>query len=101
MIDFATGWKADFIIAEDSEYGCTAMTRRVPITIAGITVYIASAEDVLIAKLRWAKLGGSARQLEDAAGVVTTQGSNLDYSYIEHWVCAFQLEEQWAALRRG
>ncbi|HVI10662.1 MAG TPA: hypothetical protein VND65_20400, partial [Candidatus Binatia bacterium] len=30
VIDHETGWKVDFIIAEDSEYGRLAMTRRRP-----------------------------------------------------------------------
>jgi len=99
VIDFATGWKVDFIIAEDSDYGRAAMMRRRPIAIAGSAVYVASAEDVLIAKLRWAKLSGSDRQLQDAAGIVITQAGNLDAAYVESWVREFGLNEQWKAVR--
>ena len=99
VIDSATGWKLDFIIAEDSEYGRTAMVRRRLIDIAGNAVYVASAEDVLIAKLRWAKLGGSDRQLQDAAGIVNTQGSNLDVAYVERWVRELRLDKQWEEVR--
>ena len=98
VIDFATGWKVDFIIAEQSEYGRIAMVRRKPIEIGGNTVYLASAEDVLIAKLRWAQMSGSQRQLQDAAGILATQGSKLDISYVERWVQDFGLEEQWNAV---
>jgi hypothetical protein len=56
VIDHVTGWKVDFIIAEDSEYGRTALERRKPIDMAGNAVYVASAEDVFLAKLRWAKI---------------------------------------------
>ncbi len=99
VIDFATGWKVDFIMAEESEYGRTAMMRRMQINVAGRIAYVATAEDVLIAKLRWAKMGGSNRQLDDAAGVLATQGSTLDYAYIEQWVREFCLNEQWEAVR--
>jgi hypothetical protein len=99
VIDNATGWKIDFIIAEDSEYGRTALARRKPIHIAGNPVYIAAAEDVLIAKLRWAKLGGSDRQLQDVAGILVIQRGNLDIEYIERWIREFKLEEQWQAAR--
>ena len=95
VIDFATGWKVDFIIAEDSDYGRVAFGRRQLIQLAGMRVYIASAEDVLIAKLRWAKLGGSDRQLHDAAGILNTQSSNLNRAYLEQWIRNFHLEEQW------
>lgn len=100
VIDVATGWKVDFIIAEDSEYGRTALTRRRRIDIAGNAIYVASPEDVLIAKLQWAKRGGSDRQLQDCAGIVITQGSRLDVRYVERWVGELHLGEQWQEVRR-
>ena len=99
IIDHSTGWKVDFIIAEDSEYTRTAFVRRKPINIAGNTVYVASAEDVLIAKLRWPKLSGFERQLQDAAGIVSTQADNLEFTYVELWVRELGLEEQWEVVR--
>ena len=101
VIDFVTGWKTDFIIAQDSPYGRSALARRMLIDIGGTAVYVAAPEDVLIAKLQWTKLGESDRQLQDAAGIVTTQGSKLDISYIENWVRELQLEKQWYAVGRG
>ena len=101
VIDYSTGWKVDFIIAEDSEYGRTALMRRTLIEIAGNGVYVATAEDVLLAKLRWAKLGGSERQLQDAAGIVSTQAESLDVGYIDRWVHELRLEEQWRAVCEG
>ena len=101
VIDFATGWKVDFIIAEDSEYGRTALGRRTLIDFAGSPAYVASPEDVLIAKMRWAKLGGSERQLQDAAGIVSTQGNKLNLEYVEYWVREFHLEHQWNPVRQA
>lgn len=98
VIDFATGWKADFIIAQDSAYGRSAFARRMLINVAGTAVCVAAPEDVLIAKLQWAKRGESDRQLQDAASIITTQGSKLDLRYIERWVRELHLEEQWQAL---
>ena len=99
VVDFAAGWKVDFIIAEESEYGRTALARRRLSRISENPVYLTAAEDVVIAKLRWSKMGGSDRQLHDAAGIVTTQGSRLDIAYIEHWIGALSLESQWHAVR--
>lgn len=101
VIDFATGWKADFIIAQDSEYGRSALMRRMLIDVEGTSVYVATAEDVLIAKLQWAKLGKSDRQLDDAAGIISTQGKKLDFSYIERWVRELHLEAEWRAVNEG
>ena len=99
VIDFATGWKVDFIVAEDSEYSRAALRRRRLLEIGGNAVYVASAEDVLIAKLRWAKRSASDRQLQDAAGILSTQAGDLDSAYVERWVRELGLEEQWRAAR--
>ena len=45
-------------------------------------VWIPSAEDVVVQKLRWAR----PKDLEDAKDVIAVQTpSNLDMAYIEHW----------------
>jgi hypothetical protein len=100
VIDFATGWKTDFIIAQDSAYGRSALGRRMLIDVGGTTVSVAAPEDVIIAKLEWAKLGKSDRQLQDAAGIVSTQGGKLDLTYIERWVRELHLEQEWQAVGR-
>lgn len=58
-------------------------------------LWCASAEDTVIGKLRWAKEAGSARQSEDAAGIVTLRGSDLDIGYIRGWVGELELSAQW------
>ena len=56
---------------------------------------MASPEDVIIAKLRWAKEGASHRQLEDAAAVVSVQGQALDMDYLHKWISELGLMEEW------
>ena len=69
------------------------------IAVAGTAVYVAAPEDVLLAKLQWAKQGKYDGQLQDAAGIVNAQGSKLDLSYIERWVHELHLDEEWQAVR--
>lgn len=61
---------------------------------------IATAEDVLLAKLEWAKIGDSERQLIDAAGILKVQGEALDLPYIRRWVEQLHLGAQWAAAQK-
>jgi hypothetical protein len=52
-----------------------------------ITSRVVAAEDVLLAKLRWYRLGGesSERQWNDIAGVISVSFGTLDHAYLERW----------------
>ena len=99
IIDFATLWKVDFIFRQPTPFDASRFSRRQIVDIAGVRLQTASAEDILITKLWWAKLGESERQINDAAGVIQVQGSNLDIKYVEKWVAALELDEQWRKAR--
>jgi hypothetical protein len=99
LVDFATGWKVDLIIRKQRSFSQEEFSRRRSVEMLGIRLFVASAEDVIVAKLEWAKLGESERQLRDVAGILRGQGSALDAAYIERWVAAMQLGPQWSAAR--
>ena len=94
VIDLATGWKIDFIIRRPRAFSREEFARRRPADLAGVEMDVSSAEDALLAKLEWTKHGGSARQFEDAAGIIRLQGERLDTAYVQRWVAALGLEEQ-------
>jgi hypothetical protein len=69
--------------------------------VAGVDVWVASAEDVVVSKLVWARGGGSERQLRDVAGVVAVQGDALDRAYIETWAKRLGVDDLWRAVLAG
>jgi hypothetical protein len=99
VIDERGVWKIDFILRKDRPFSMAEFARRRLTNILGIAVYAATAEDILIAKLEWAKLGESERQLRDVSGIIAIQGANLDVAYIERWVTALSLENEWEHAR--
>jgi hypothetical protein len=101
VIDLATGWKIDFICRKSRPFSRTEFDRRVRADLEGLTMYVATAEDVLLAKLEWAKLGGSQRQIDDVAGLLEVRGSELDLAYIQRWVATLGLTAEWTAAQRG
>jgi len=100
VVDYATMWKIDFIIRQPTPFDTSRFSRRGIVEIAGVMLYTASAEDILIAKMLWAKLGESERQIMDAAGIIQVQGEDLDRGYVNRWVATLELDEQWVAARK-
>ncbi len=95
IIDFATGWKADLIFQKDRPFSEVEFIRKRPHRIGSTNVFLTTAEDILLAKLEWHTIGESARQLEDAAGIIRRQGDKLDRGYVEQWVGELGLHEAW------
>lgn len=101
VIDLSTGWKIDFIFRKSRRFSRTEFDRRVRANLGDLALFIATAEDVILAKLEWAKLGGSHRQIEDVTGLLEVCGAELDLAYLEQWVAALELMAEWEAARRG
>ena len=99
VVDYATMWKVDFIIKQPTPFDASRFSRRGIVEIAGVLLYTASPEDILVTKLWWAKLGESERQIKDAAGIIQVQAENLDLEYVEHWVAVLELDRQWELAR--
>lgn len=85
VIHPASGFKADLIIRKQREFSIEEFGRRVPVPMLGREVFVASAEDVILSKLEWSKLGESERQFRDALGVAIVQWPNLDLLYLDRW----------------
>lgn len=99
IVDFETGWRVDFIFRKNRPFSVEEFNRRRPVDIGELRLFVAAPEDILIAKLEWAKLGESERQLEDAASIIRVQGENLDAVYVERWTRDLDLKEQWLAAK--
>lgn len=76
-----SGLKIDFYLPRDG-HDRQALQRRRFVELWGVRIPVVSPEDLILAKLRWAKAGGSARQAEDARGVYELQRDTLDLGYL-------------------
>lgn len=95
VLDLVDGWKFDFIIRKTRPFSEEEFRRRIPTELAGINLFVASPEDIIVSKLEWAKLGQSQRHIDDAAGVLKMKPEGLDRSYIAKWIDELGLHEQW------
>jgi hypothetical protein len=95
VIDLSTGWKIDFILRKSRPFSREEFRRRVRVNLQGVSLFVASAEDIVVAKLEWSRLAQSQRQIEDAAAILRTRRETLDRSYIEKWTRELHLEDEW------
>lgn len=95
VIDSVTGWKIDFILRRDRPFSRKEFRRRRVVNLHDLPLSVASAEDVIIAKLEWSKLAQSPRQIEDVAGILRLRSELLDRAYLDRWIAELQLEPQW------
>jgi hypothetical protein len=95
VVDMATGWKVDLIVRKARPFSIEEFRRRQPAELFGVNVFVATAEDSIIAKLEWAKLGDSERQLRDVTGILNVRGSTIDRVYVEYWVTELGVTDHW------
>lgn len=95
VVEVETGWKVDLIIRRDRPFSREELGRRIRVRLLDIDVALATAEDTIIAKLEWASIGASERQLGDVAAILETQADTLDQEYIDRWTRAIGVEDAW------
>jgi len=101
IIDFTTAWKVDLIIRKDRPFSRSEFERRLPARALDVDLYLATAEDTVLAKLEWAAMGGSDRQVADAATVLTVGAGQLDEKYLGHWAAELGVSDLLARARRS
>jgi len=104
-IHMATTFKIDVFVVKDRAYDRVALGRirrdSLDPETPTIECFLSSAEDIVLNKLEWFRLGGevSERQWLDVVGVLSVQHDSLDRAYLAKWAgelgVADLLERAW------
>jgi hypothetical protein len=89
-IHFDSVFKVDIFIAKSDDFALSQLNRRQLRRMSpekDETVYVATAEDTVLAKLRWYRAGRetSNTQWNDVLGVLGTSRISLDLEYLHTW----------------
>lgn len=95
-IHLSTMIKVDLFVLRDDPLSRQEMERSERIEIPGAEgspLPVATAEDIVLQKLAWFRLGGgvSERQWADLLGVLKVRKGTLDLSYLEGWAATLEV----------
>jgi hypothetical protein len=94
VIDQDTADKADLILRRAGPFEPSAFERRRESDIPGLgRVWVASVEDLVLAKLAWSE-GTSELQLRDCAQLFRLNAAMIDRAYLERWAAWLGLSQR-------
>jgi hypothetical protein len=98
LIQLETMFKVDIFIPQNRPFDRQQLARREKQVIGpepDQTAYVASAEDIILAKLEWYRLGGevSERQWRDVHGILEVRGDRLDWDYLRYWAAELHVAD--------
>ncbi len=83
--------KIDLIPRKNTEYRRLEFERRRKVDFAGVELWIASREDLILSKLEWARESGSELQMRDVKQLLD---GPLDRAYLDLWAQRLGLQAQ-------
>lgn len=106
VIHLDSGIKVDLFVRGDSAFDLEEFRRhRRELILAEPEryVYVKTAEDILLRKLSWYRMGGEAsdRQWNDVLGIVRVHGETLDRGYVARWARELGVEDLLERLLTG
>jgi hypothetical protein len=100
MLHEATSFKVDAFVPILDDYNYGVLKRAAKVELAhGVSARCESAEDTVIAKLRWFELGNrvSDRQWNDIVQVLEVRAGLLDLDYLRRWSRQYSVDELFEA----
>lgn len=98
LLDLQSGFKVDVFVPHMRAFERSRFARRmlVPLMESGReSAYVSSAEDTVLAKLEWYRIGGevSERQWNDVLGILKVKAADVDQAYLRYWAAQLNLAE--------
>jgi len=97
IVSNSHGGKIDCIVQKDTDFARASFARRFRETVSGVQFWCTRKEDLVIAKLNWAKESHSEMQIRDIANLT---GQEYDSEYVDDWIKRLGLIEIWSEVQQ-
>ena len=97
IVDNEHGAKIDCIVQKDNDFARESFGRRRMAKVSGVEFWTTTKEDLIVAKLNWARDSHSEMQIRDIANLTATE---YDSEYVETWITSLGLKAIWAEVEK-
>lgn len=87
-----------FVLSDDA-HDRERFARRQSARVLSHAAYVASAEDMIITKLRWAVGAQRGKDRDDIRNILAVRGAELDWAYIDRWALAHDTAQLLAQIK--
>ena len=78
----------ELFVRSDDPHDRERFSRRQRAQVFGHTAFIATAEDMIVTKLRWTRDAGRLKDREDIRNILAVRGAEIEWDYLNRWSTA-------------
>ena len=101
LIHQETGFKADIYLIGQEKLQKWALENKVKINFAGIDIFLAPVEYVIIKKLEFYREGNSQKHIEDIKNILINSEHLINFTFLNKSVKDLGLEDVWSLVRKA
>lgn len=90
-----------FVIRNDDAHDRERFSRRQRVRLMDRLAFVATAEDMLVTKLRWADAARRSKDIDDVRNIIAVRGSELDWAYVDRWAAEHRTTGLLEQIRRS
>lgn len=91
----------ELFVCSDEPHDAARFARRERVRVLDRDVFMATAGDMIITKLRWATSANRAKDRDDVRNIIAVRDTELDWDYIERWCATHQTLTLLGDIRRS
>lgn len=91
----------ELFVLSDDPHDIERFARRQQVVMLGRPIWVATVEDMIVTKLRWALGASRSKDRDDVRNMLAVQAERLDLEYIDRWSAIHGTTDLLAEIRRS